>query len=185
MAISWESESQFRIFSRSPMRRYPGISADVLQMLERIEPSVEGPDLRYYPCAATLKSGTVMECVYLCEPTPWFALWGVWPEDDPGKQSISVEDIAELRESTYRLPARFANRLYRAGESGMGYTIFVVEFRDGTRAAYGTGNAVDFITYPPGQSAATVVKVLPHEGRMEQKLSTPDFTWCLFERLKP
>jgi hypothetical protein len=120
--------------------------------------------------------------VYLCEAISWFASWGVWPENDRGKRSINVEDVADLQESVFRLPAKFANRIYRAGESGMGYTIFVIEFGDGTRAAYGTGNAVDFITYPTGQSAATITNVIPHEGRMEQKLSTPDYAWCLFER---
>lgn len=100
----------------------------------------------------------------------------------PRQRSIKVEDIADLQESAFRLSPKFANRIYRSGESGMGYTIFVVEFGDGTRTAYGTGNAVDCITYPPGQSAATVTNVIPHEGRMEQKLSTPDYSWCLFER---
>jgi hypothetical protein len=145
----------------------------IADKLRRIQPSGEGSEPRYFPCSVTLKSGANVECVYLCEAISWFALWGVWPEDARGKRSINVEDIADLQESVFRLPARFANRIYRAGESGMGYTIFVVEFGDGTHAAYGTGNAVDFITYPPGQSAATV-KHLSRRGRRSRPAETRD-----------
>jgi hypothetical protein len=170
------------MLSQAPPRRYPVIPQTIAEKLQCIQPSGEGGELRYFPCSVTLKSGVKLECVYLCEAASWFASWGVWPEDDRAKRSINVEDIADLGESAFRLPAKFANRLYRAGESGMGYTIFVLEFRNGGRAAYVTGNVVDFITYPPGQSADTVANVIPHEGRMEQKLRTPEYAWCLFER---
>jgi hypothetical protein len=39
-----------------------------------------------------------------------------------------MENVAEVRDSPRRLPARFANELYQHGESGMGYTIFTVVF---------------------------------------------------------
>jgi hypothetical protein len=47
----------------------------------------------------------------------------------------------------------------------MGYTIFTVVFADGLRQACVTGNAVDFIRYPPGKSPKDVVKVLPARGQ--------------------
>ena len=76
----------------------------------------------------------------------------------------------------------FANRLYAEGESGMGYTIFTVEFRDGRSVVVGTGNAIDFITYPQGQSKETVVNVLPHVGRGDPLINrAPPFHWCLYE----
>jgi hypothetical protein len=78
------------------------------------------------------------------------------------------------------LPARFANKLYNAGESGMGYTIFTVVFSDGTKQAYSAGNAVDFIRYPEGKGPADVADVLPHEGRNEIQIRVPEYYWCLY-----
>jgi len=137
----------------------------------------------YYPCAARLKTGELVECVYLSEAETWFRSWGVWPEDDAGKRSIKLLDIESLRESRLRLPATFANQLYAAGESGMGYTIFTVEFRDGSSSAYQTGNAVDFIDYPDGKGPTDVVRVVPHAGRNSPNRRVgPDYYWCLFSK---
>ena len=70
-----------------------------------------------------------------------------------------------LAESPRRLPAQFANKLYKSGESGMGYTIFTVIFADGSRQAYGTGNAVDFISYPEGKGQMDVVDCAAPRGK--------------------
>jgi len=88
--------------------------------------------------------------------------------------------VASLSESPFRLPAPFANELYEAGESGMGYTIFTVEFRGGIERSYVGGNAIDFIVYPEGMSATDVVAVVPHKGRNSHPRSAPDYYWCLF-----
>ena len=88
-------------------------------------------------------------------------LWeGYWQTDD-AKRLIQVEDVAEVRDSPTRIPARFANELYQQGESGMGYTIFTVVFSDGARQACVTGTGVDFIQYPPGKGPLDVTAVLP------------------------
>jgi hypothetical protein len=100
-------------------------------------------------------------------------------QQDRGKSYISVADVDALAESPRRLPARFANKLYRSGESGMGRTIFTVVFADGSRQAYGAGNAVDFIRYPEGKTSSDVVDVLPHEGRTAEPVSSPEYYWCL------
>ena len=98
-----------------------------------------------------------------------------------GKISIDVNTVVSIAESPHRLPAKFANELYAAGESGMGYTIFTVEFQDGSRAAYSTGNAIDFIEYPSGQIAENVVNVIPHQGRNDRKIrSCSNYAWCLY-----
>ena len=83
-------------------------------------------------------------------------------------------------DSDFRLPRRFAAELYAAGESGMGFIVFVVEFLDGSRVSFINGGAVDFIAYPPGQSAATIARVIPHAGR-EDAVSAPKYDWALFE----
>ena len=94
---------------------------------------------------------------------------------------VDLNDVIDIAESPHRLPVRFANRLYDAGETGMGYTLFTIEFADGTRAAYETGNAVDFIQYPPGQSGETIVKINPHDGRDDPHRQTCiDYKWCLY-----
>jgi hypothetical protein len=144
--------------------------------LSAITPSVN-EDLTYWPCAARMRDGSVLVCVYL---VPEGRHWGHYPQQDGGKSYISVEDVDSLAESPRRLPARFANKLYKSGESGMGYTIFTVVFMDGFRQAYGCGNAVDFIRYPEGKTPDDVVDVLPHEGRNAELVSCPEFYWCLF-----
>jgi len=62
----------------------------------------------------------------------------------------------------------------------MGYTIFTLNFRDGSKQAYLTGNAVDFITYPNGLGPNDIDNVEAHVGRMAAKGTCPDYTWCLF-----
>ena len=127
-----------------------------------------------------MKDGTDLVCVYVVPEVPYLKHWGVYPQHDRGKSHISLSDVDALTESPSRLPARFANKLYKSGESGMGYTIFTVVFADGFRQACSTGNAVDFIRYPEGKGQVDVVDVLPHEGRRSELVTCPDYDWCLF-----
>ena len=147
--------------------------------LGAITPSKAG-DLTYWPCAARMKDGTVLVCVYVVSEGPYIRHWGVYPQQDRGKSYISLSDVDALAESPTCLPAEFANKLYESGESGMGYTIFTVVFADGSRQAYGTGNAVDFIRYPEGKGQSDVVDVLPHVEKNAEPVSCPEYYWCLF-----
>jgi hypothetical protein len=147
--------------------------------LRTITPSMDG-DLTYWPCAARMKDGTVLVCVYVVPEGPYIKHWGVYPQQDRGKSYISLSDVDALAESPRRLPAHFANKLYQRGESGMGYTIFTVVFADGSRQAYATGNAVDFIRYPEGKGQSDVIDVVPHEGRRAEPVRSPEYYWCLF-----
>jgi hypothetical protein len=45
-------------------------------------------------------------------------MWEVYLQTDGAKRLIRMEDVAEVRDSPTRLPARFANELYQHGESG-------------------------------------------------------------------
>src|SRR5579859_6387213 len=77
---------------------------------------------------------------------------GVWPETDPGKRWVWIDDVKFVKESPNRLPVRFANELYRSGESGMGYTIFKVVFSDGLGRS--SGQAVLLISSSiPGKNS--------------------------------
>ena len=135
----------------------------------------------YWPCAALAQDGVWREAVYFAEAGPWFGAWGVWPDEDRGKEELGVEDIVEIRESKLRVPAHFAATLYAAGESGMGYTVFEIEYADGTRSAHNAGNAIDFVTYPEGKRPEDIVAVHPHEGRTSPQAPGVDYAWCLFD----
>jgi hypothetical protein len=159
---------------------YSPLPVHVREALKGIEPSQDG-ELVYYPCRAVLKSGEACDTVYIVPEEPYIKYWGVYPENDRRKRWIRMEDIAEVEESPIRLPAQFANEIYRKGESGMGYTIFTLVFADGSRQAYGTGNAVDFIRYPNGKGPKDVIAVIPHEGRRDASLvKSPEWYWCLY-----
>jgi|HubBroStandDraft_3_1064219.scaffolds.fasta_scaffold135644_2 hypothetical protein len=159
---------------------YSALLPDVREALKNIGPSRDG-ELVYYPCRAVLKSGEAFDTVYIVPEKPYVKHWGVYPENDRGKRWIRMEDIAEVQESPTRLPAQFANEIYRNGESGMGYTIFTVVFADGVRQACATGNAVDFIQYPIGEGPKDVIAVIPHEGRRGDSLvKSPQWYWCLY-----
>lgn len=159
---------------------YSPLLPHVREALKSIEPSRDG-ELVYYPCRAVLKSGEATDTVYIVPEKPYLKHWGVYPENDPGKRWIRIEDLAEVQESPARLPAKFANEIYRSGESGMGYTVFTVVFADGTRQACVTGNAVDFIRYPIGKGPNDIVSVIPHEGRRDDSLvKSPQWYWCIY-----
>ena len=161
------------------MSGYPPLSRDLRSQLELITPSCDR-DLRYYPCAVTLDDGYEIDRVYVVEEGPYLRHWGIRPERDSAKTSVPIERVVSIRESPFRLPPRLATELYDAGESGMGYCVFVVEFSDGTRQSYVTGNAVDFITAPLGKIPSDACRVFPHEGRERHAQRGPHYAWCLY-----
>jgi len=128
-----------------------------------------------------LNDGTERDWIYVAEAYPWFKSWGVWPEDDPGKHSLSLDAIANLRESPTRLPPDIADQIYEAGESGMGYCLFTLRFRDGSEHAFATGNAVDFPILPDGKSPDEIISVTPHGGRnATSRFEMRPYLWCLY-----
>lgn len=170
----WHEELLERLITCPPLLPH------VREALKTIEPSRDG-EIVYYPCRAVLKSGEACDTVYIVSEEPCVKHWGVYPENDPGKRWIRMEDIAEVRESPIRLPAQFANQIYTRGESRMGYTVFTVVFADGARQACDSGNAVDFIRYPVGKAPKDVVAVIPHEARRDDPLvRSPEWYWCLY-----
>ena len=161
-------------------RKYKPIPGSLHDKLAQIEPS-ESYGLKYYPCRVTLTDGRQVDHVYVVEQEPYSKIWGVYPEDDSGKSSVLIEGVADLEESPSRLPPALANKLYEAGECGMGYTIFTVVFKDGSRQSFVTGNAVDFISFPECKKRGDIQDVLPHEGRKSPDLvDAPDYFWCIY-----
>jgi hypothetical protein len=161
------------------MTRYPILPPHLRAALTSIVPSEDG-ELAYYPCRVTLTSGVILDAVYVEPEQPYLRAWDVYPENDPGKRVVRIEEVAAIEDSPMRLPVRFANEIYRDGESGMGYTAFTIVFADGQRQAYISGNAVDFIQYPDGKGPNDVVGVLTHQGRESSPLQAPEWYWCLY-----
>jgi hypothetical protein len=162
------------------MSRYSLLPRRIQERLRAIEPTQDGV-LTYFPCSITLASGEVLDTVYFMPERPVMKLWEAYLETDGAKKLIRMEDVVEVRDSPMRLPARFANELYRQGETGMGYTIFTVVFSDGTRQACVTSNGVDFIQYPPGKGSLDVTAVIPNEGRESASLAkAPPSYWCIY-----
>src|SRR6516225_971588 len=159
------------------MGRYPKIDAELRAQLARI-PAAGDYGLQYSPCDVRLKNGRQVSRVYVVPEDQYIKVWGVWPEDDSGKRSISIDDVTEISESADRLPVKLAAKVYAAGESGMGYCIFTVVLDDGSRLPFVSGNAIDFIEYPDGKGPKNVVDVVPHEGRNEPNLrKAPEYYW--------
>ena len=147
---------------------------EVLAQIREIEPSVD-QNAVYIPCRVWLRDGTMHERVYLIDAEQYARTWGLVPRRDV----LTADVIAQVDEYPERLPVRIANQLYAAGESGMGYCLFELRFRDGNTQAYQTGNAMDFVPYPTGYHAADVVGVRPHAGRQAaQRLEGLSYLWC-------
>jgi hypothetical protein len=140
----------------------------------------------YYPCCVVLTNGSVIDGVYVTAAQPYLDCWTVWPDQDPGKNEVKLQDVAEIRPSPNRIPPQFANKLHLASESGMGYLIFTAKFNDGSTKAYVVGNVVDFVVAPPGLSVNDIVDVQPHVGREtadETELMT--IHWCIYGSAEP
>jgi hypothetical protein len=146
-----------------------------------VEPSLDH-GLEYRPCLVTLDDGRERDFVYVCAAEPWFDHWGVDPEDDTGKRSVPIGCVVKVRDSPSRLPARLANKMYRAGESAMGGCFFQLVLSDGRTLAVETGNAVDFLDWPSGVGPTDVIDLVPHAGRLEQgHIRNAPYAWCLFD----
>jgi hypothetical protein len=171
--------------SRTP-RRYPPIPSDLREQLMAVPPSGD-TSLEYRPCRVTLTDCRVVDRVYVMEQGMYVTWWGVWPDQDHGKSSVPIDAVVRIEESPTRLPVAIANRIYEAGESGMGYCVFTLELRDGRRLPFVTGNAVDFVDLPPGVKPSDIVTVFPHEGRdhfqgrtMAPHTRGAPYAWCLY-----
>lgn len=147
--------------NRLQLEHVPETGEDILGQLHRVRPSRDG-DIEYRPCRILLKDGSTLDHVYVVEAEQYIRLWGSWPKHDVAKSDVSLNEITRIEESPQRLPAPLATKMYQAGESATGGCFFVLVLRDGRRLPYATGNAVDFLEYPPRVSQDDVVELLPH-----------------------
>ena len=166
-----------------PERRYPRIPRGLYEQVLAVESSVDAvipPAFAYRPCRVRLEDDTWLPRVYVQEARSWLELWGVWPDEDPGKTEVAIGDVVEIADSPVRLPPHLATRMYDAGESGMGGCSFTLVLADGRRLACDTGNAVDFVDLPAGVATSHVVDLEPH-GRAGEPTAGAAYAWCLYE----
>lgn len=156
--------------------RIPIISPEIYVELLRVQPSsVDKMELR--PCEVELTDGRVLDRVYVVEAVRFTLYWGMLP--NPGR-GVSIRDVAHVRESPTRLPIKLANTLYEKGETNMGGTVFSIVTRDGRKVHGVTGNAVDFLIYPPGIGPSDVVDVLHGKSEGNEQFASAHFQWCLY-----
>ena len=159
----------------------PKLTPELAAQLERI-PTSGNRYFRYAPCRVKLKSGGSQPRVYLAEEGSYLRQWG----DDPSRPMLDLADVAAVEESPDRLPVHLAGEVYEAGESGMGYVIFTVRMRDGLAIPFLTGNAVDFLDWPPDMDPRDAVAVEPNVGREHLLLRHgggrrgANYLWCLY-----
>lgn len=161
--------------------RIPIILPDLLRELNRVEPSDGKWPGEYRACQVELNDGSMRDRVYVIEAVTYISRWGVWPEADPGKASVSLHYVKHIESSPTRPPASLANKLNEAGETSMGGTTFGLVLRDGRTIPAMTGNAVDFLEYAPGVSASDVVDVA-HGWKDPSQRVVPSarYYWCLY-----
>jgi hypothetical protein len=150
-------------------------SPELTRKIRAVEPSKAYGQLTY-PCAVVLKDGRKLARVACIEEAH-----GLY-----GKDWIPLEDIQDVEESVFRLPAALASQIYAAGESGMGYSLFTVQLASGDDFVCVTGSAlVDFPELPAGIQSKDIVEVLPDCGR-ERTLAGGHYfgsaraSWCYF-----
>ncbi len=135
--------------------------------------------MHYHPCRVVVIDGNAVECVFMVEAEEYIHSWVVWPDQDEGKSENLIHEVVRSEESPYRLFVLYAQRLYEAGESVMGYVLFEILYEDGSNSYQVSGNAVDFVSLPPGKMIDDIKKLNPHKGRdAGHQLRPPVYSWC-------
>lgn len=126
-----------------------------LKQYDVIEPGAWGT-----PCSIVLLDGRSFDRCLAWE-NPRYGDAGNW---------INPNAVATLFECTTRMPGRFARLIKSAGESGMGYHIYVVRLADGNSFVHVAPNlGIDLVDLPAGYTHNDIVGVEPHEGRERSK----------------
>jgi hypothetical protein len=128
----------------------------------------------FWPCSLLLSDGRTVPRA-LCRENPRWSDKGKW---------INPQAVRSVSASPFRLPSQLADKLYRAGESGMGYVIYVLALRSGETIVCASGGIVDFPELPGGVSTDDIADVFPHQGRectaSEKYFSDAPFEYCDF-----
>jgi hypothetical protein len=148
-------------------------SQEFLEKLGRIEPGVWG-----WPCEVSLKDGS-FHGICLAWENKRYSDLGNW---------INPNQVDDIRELNSRMPGIFSREIHDAGESGMGYHIYVVELADGNSFVHVAGNlTIDLLNLPTGYTSSDVTNVRPHAGRERSRTEgyrqVDDYTSLEFSRM--
>jgi hypothetical protein len=160
------------------------LKSELRRQLEQIEPSVFLDGVHYhihwYPGSIEKRDGTVVECVHLVSLSSFQQLHRRPPAEVSGLSYVSPNEIRAIRTSRFRLPARFANEIYRVGESGPNYFGFRLEFSFWRHRDYCVVGPVDFLYYPRWMGPGDI-KGLGLSVRQRRVSLVPPSSWCVFE----
>ena len=163
-------------------RKYPDLKGVLKSQWEAVTASYNRDLITYRPCQIQLNNGEILDAVYVIGVQEYLNVWGIWLDLDYEKRQVDLAKVVKISESPLRLPPEIANKIYAAGESGMGYHVFTLVFRDGSNQPVRCGNAVDFVKLHQDKTMTDIVDVLPHKGLDEATAeATIDYYWCLFE----
>lgn len=159
--------------------------------LQKIEPSEDSSGL-LYPCSLLMNDGTIYCAAILrpyegsaIPETPMSpdelddlvehaGQRDHWPremierakdkmrEPSPPAEELDLTSIAAIEPCPDRLPAKWANHIYAAGETGMGYYLFSLVMEDQSQFHF-VAPHVDFPRLPPGQYFSRVKDVIIYE----------------------
>ena len=121
---------------------------ELLRKIETVERSVDRK-MKYRPCLVTLRNCRTVDLVYVQEVGDYSMLLGRVANGRRAQADCRFSRRRGGYRSPSRFPAGIANRIYRAGESGMGYYVFTLVFGDRSEVPCFTGDAVDFVKLPP------------------------------------
>ena len=159
--------------------QFPLITKPLAAELKSITPSIK-KQAKLYPCLATLTDGRQLDGVYMISASDFLRI-----DDIESRTILPLGRVAHIEESPTRLPPKFADRIYRSGESAMGYYLFTLVFDDGTHLPCRTGDSVDFVDLPHSFGNRKIVNVLPHVGQKVMPAGAPQghgaaAVWCPF-----
>ena len=162
------------------MARYPVLNRHIRQLLSQLD-YVDVGDVRYYPCSLATNDDNFYDCVYLVEESGYFSRWGVWPEDDKGKRCLPVGNIKSVRKSDVSVPVNIATKIYATAESGMGYRVFTLKFKNNIFQSYQTGLMVDFLLLPKHCRNTDIIDVFANKVLPDHEvMSDANYYWCLY-----
>ena len=161
------------------------ITPELLKQLKNIIPS-NNRTIAYYPSQIKLRNGDIIDRVYIIDFKDYMKLKNnILPEDD---NAIDIKNVINIQESPLRLPVQLANKMYKAGESGMGYCIFTLVLKGGKTLPYMMGNMIDFPNLPKEILPLFITDIIPHIGRecFSEKTDDPykksaKYYWCIFK----
>jgi hypothetical protein len=152
------------------------LAPDLRRDLEAIEPCLTlGKTIR--PCSVHFRDGSILHRAYVmseAEARGW----------ELAARAVGLDEAVSIVESPFRLPARVAQKLYDAGETGMGWHAFTLLLRDGTKLACTTGNLLDFLDLPPGVHPEDVRDAAAADGMFvgsTERVGNAHWDICVYE----